>query len=274
MLWENLTAPQFKQAVEDTGLCILPVGVLEKHGNHLPLGTDMFTVREICIAAAEKEQAVVFPYYFMTQISEARHFHGTIAVSHHMMMDNLLAMCDEISRNGFKKILIANGHGGNNSFLPFFTQEMPKLGRDYCVYVCRGGNYTDEQTAQIKKAADATDLGSHAGVTETAMMMHLVPELVHPDQQDPTKSYPLGKLDSLKAYNITTGFDWYADYPDHFAGDYTGATPELGKMIFGMAVENMVGTIKAIKSDDMSPQLVREYAGYGNDPHTTPKFYE
>ena len=274
MLWENLTAPKFKQAMEDTGLCILPVGVLEKHGNHLPLGTDMFAVREICIAAAEKEPAVVFPYYFMTQISEARHFHGTIAVSHRMMMDNLLAMCDEISRNGFKKILIANGHGGNNSFLPFFLQEMPKLGRDYCVYVCPGWNYTEEEMNQLKKDINIADMGSHAGVSETAMMMHLVPELVKLNQQDPTKSYPLGRLDSVKMRKLKTGFDWYADYPDHFAGDYTGATPELGKMIFDMAVENMIDSIKNIKSDDALSQLVKEYAGYGNNPCTTPKFYE
>jgi len=273
MLWENLTAPQFKQAVKDTGLCILPVGVLEKHGNHLPLGTDMFAVREISIAAAKIEPAVVFPYYFMTQITEARHYHGTIAVSHRMMMDNLLAMCDEIRRNGFKKILITNGHGGNNCFLPFFLQELPRLNRDYCVYVRAGGSITEEQTEQVKKAANITDLGAHAGVSETAMMMHLVPELVHTDQQDPKKSYPLGKVDSLKKHGIKTGFDWYADYPAHFAGDYTGSTPEIGKMIFDMAVKNMADAIKAIKNDDASPQIVKEYAGYGNDPATTPEFY-
>ena len=274
MLWENLTAPMFKQAVKDTGLCILPVGVLEKHGNHLPLGTDMFSVREICKAAAEIEPAVVFPYYFMTQITEARHYHGTIAVSHRMMMDTLLAMCDEIRRNGFKKILIANGHGGNNCFLPFFMQEMPKLGRDYCVYMCGGGNFSDEQYEQIKKAANVTDTGAHAGVSETAMMMHLVPELVRLDQQDPEQGYALGKLDGLKACRVKTGFDWYADYPAHYAGDYRGATPELGKMIFDMAVENMTNAIRAIKSDDVSPQLAKEFAGYGNDPNTTPEFYE
>ena len=273
MLWENLTAPMFKQAVQDTGLCLLPIGVLEKHGNHLPLGTDMFAAREICISAAKKESAVVFPYYFMGQISEARHYPGTVAVSHRMMMDNLLAMCDEISRNGFKKILIVNSHGGNNSFLPFFTQEMPRLARDYCVYVCFAGRLSPKQNQKIKDAANVTDLGEHAGIKETSMMLHLRPELVHLDRQDPKEGEALNRLDKLQPHSVTTGFDWYANYPEHFAGDHTGSNAELGKMAFDMAVGNLVDTIKAVKEDDVSPLLVKEYAGYGNDPYTTPKFY-
>jgi len=273
MLWENLTAPQLKQAVKDTNICVLPIGVIEKHGNHLPLGTDMFTVRAVCEAAAEKESAVVFPYYFLGQISEARHFSGTVAASHRLMMDSLLEMCDEISRNGFKKILVMSGHGGNSHFLPFFAQEMPRLARDYSVYTGFVANQSPEQAKKIVEAAKTDKLGYHAGVAETSMIMHLRPDLVHMDQQDPKEGAALGRLEDISKNHMFTGFSWYANFPEHIAGDHTAATPELGKLIFDLTVENTANAIKAIKADDMSPQFVKEYAQYGNNPTTTPKFY-
>jgi len=271
MLWENLTVLQFKQAVQDTGVCIIPLGVLEKHGNHLPLGTDMFTARAVCQAAAEKESAVVFPYYFMGQISEARHYPGTVAVSHKSMMENLLEMCDEIARNGFKKILVMSGHGGNNSFLPFFTQQFTSIDRDYCVYTGFIGNYSHQQRKQIQEKAQKEDLGQHAGILETSMIMHLQPNLVQMQDQDPAQGASQKRLDNITSRNLTTGFNWYANYPAHFAGDPTGASAEIGNMVFDMAVSNVAAQIKAIKEDDVSPQLSKEFIEYGRDPFTTPQ---
>src|SRR5882724_13162547 len=60
--WEELTADDFHHAIElSRGTCILPIGILEKHGPHLPLGTDLLNVRYASLHAAEKEFAVVFP---------------------------------------------------------------------------------------------------------------------------------------------------------------------------------------------------------------------
>ena len=60
MKWEELTAPDFKIAVKECGIFILPMGVIERHGNHLPLGTDMINVINTCNLAAEMESAIVF----------------------------------------------------------------------------------------------------------------------------------------------------------------------------------------------------------------------
>ena len=66
---EELSSPQFADAVgKSGGVCVIPMGVIEKHGTHLPLGTDMFEARESVTQAAEKEYAVVFPPYFAGQI--------------------------------------------------------------------------------------------------------------------------------------------------------------------------------------------------------------
>src|SRR5712664_3106453 len=60
--WEELTAADFRQAIQQSkGTCLLPFGILEKHGPHLPLGTDLLNVRYASLHAAEQEYAVVFP---------------------------------------------------------------------------------------------------------------------------------------------------------------------------------------------------------------------
>src|SRR3954453_3379925 len=88
--WEELTAPDFRSAVQQSqGTCLLPFGILEKHGPHLPLGTDLLNVRYATLDAAEQEQAVVFPEYFVGQIFEAKHEPGTIAYSRDLQLKML-----------------------------------------------------------------------------------------------------------------------------------------------------------------------------------------
>jgi len=118
--WEELTAPNFIKAVElSGGTCIIPLGVIEKHGPHLPLGTDLIDVRAVVLRAAQTEYSIIFPEYYFSQIFEAKHQPGTIAYGERLIWDMLQNTCDEISRNGIKKIILVSGHGGNNSFLPF-----------------------------------------------------------------------------------------------------------------------------------------------------------
>ena len=80
--WEELTAADFRAAISQAqGTCLLPFGILEKHGPQLPLGTDLLNVRYAALHAAETDYAVVFPEYYFGQIFEARHEPGTIAYS-------------------------------------------------------------------------------------------------------------------------------------------------------------------------------------------------
>ena len=59
MLWENLREEEFKEAIEKSkGVCIIPIGSLEKHGQHLPVGMDSIAAAKWCELAAEKEYAV------------------------------------------------------------------------------------------------------------------------------------------------------------------------------------------------------------------------
>src|SRR4051812_673949 len=134
--WDELTASDWKAALDKSArTCILPIGILEKHGPHSPLGTDLIHVREWASRATQQEYAVVFPDYFYGQINEARHQPGTFALPARVTFDLLEATCDEIARNGFTKIVILNGHGGNPEFLQFFMQSFLNKRHAYAIYL-------------------------------------------------------------------------------------------------------------------------------------------
>src|SRR5215468_3604089 len=137
--WEELTADDFRHAIQQSkGTCILPFGILEKHGPHLPLGTDLLNVRYASLHAAEQEYAIVFPEYYFGQIFEAKHEPGTVAYSQELQLKLLQETADEMARNGCKKIFIVNGHGGNESLIPYFAQSQLEKPHDYVIYAIIG----------------------------------------------------------------------------------------------------------------------------------------
>src|SRR4030088_40669 len=134
--WEELPAGDFVAAIQQgKGTCLLPFGILEKHGPQLPLGTDLLNVRHASLHAAEREYAVGFPEYYFGQIFEAKHEAGTIAYSRELQLRLLQETTDEMARNGCKKIMIVNGHGGNESLLPYFAQSQLDKPQHYLVYL-------------------------------------------------------------------------------------------------------------------------------------------
>ena len=92
--------------------CVLPFGILGKHGPSGPIGTDLIDVRFITTKAVQKEYALVFPEYYVGQIFEAKHQPGTIAYSTQLQFQMLQETVSEMGRNGCRKILIASGHAG------------------------------------------------------------------------------------------------------------------------------------------------------------------
>src|ERR671924_858753 len=210
--WEELTAEDFRAAIQQSkGTCLLPFGILEKHGPHLPLGTDLLNVRYAALHAAEQEFAVVFPEYYFGQIFEAKHEPGTVAYSTHLQLDLLQETTDEMARNGCKKVLIVNGHGGNESLLPFFAQTQMEKPHDYVVYVL--GSVETPPGGPAKK----TKIDMHAGESETSKMLISRPDLVHLDRAASESGADLARLKLPE--NVYTGIWWYARFPNHYSGE-------------------------------------------------------
>jgi creatinine amidohydrolase len=250
--WEELTASDFVQALaKSRNTCLLPFGIIEKHGPQLPLGTDLINVRWIAEHAADQEYSVIFPAYYFGQIFEARHEPGTMAYSAKLQLELLQETTDEMARNGCRKILIVNGHGGNNSLLPYFAQIQLAARHDYVVYIYRQGAYPQGRPAMKTK----TD--GHAGESETSHTMVSRPDLVHLERAGSENGADRNRLD-LPA-SVYTGIWWYAKFPDHYAGDGSAATKELGEFDMKATAADVANAIRAIKSDQVSPRLQDEF---------------
>ena len=250
--WEELTAGDFREAIAKAqGTCVLPFGILEKHGPHLPLGTDLLNVRYIVEHAAQQEYVVIFPQYFAGQIFEARHEPGTIAYSAEMQLHLLQETTDEMARNGCKKVVIVNGHGGNEHLLPYFAQAQLERPHDYVVYVQWGHEATK------KVGAEKTGPDWHAGESETSNTLVTHPNLVHQDRAG-NESGADQKRVKLPD-NVYTGIWWYARFPNHYSGDGTTATKEEGEADIRNWIDAVVGAIKGVKADDESLKLQKEF---------------
>ena len=250
--WEELTAADFREGIHRSqGTCLLPFGILEKHGPHLPLGTDLLDVRYAALHAAEEEYAVVFPEYYFGQIAEAKHEPGTMAYSRGLQMALLQETTDEMARNGCKKVLIVNGHGGNSSLLPYFAQTQLDKPHDYVVYVF------DERTPEHGGPAKKTTIDMHAGESETSKMMISHPELVHLDRTT-SESGADQKRQKLPE-DVYTGIWWYTRFPFHYSGDGSAATKELGEYQMKWWIDSVVRAIRAVKADDVSLKMQNEF---------------
>ncbi len=261
--WEELTAADFRDAIQQSkGTCLLPFGILEKHGPHLPLGTDLLNVRYVSLHAAAQEYAVVFPEYYFGQILEAKHEPGTVAYSLELQLKLLQETTDEMARNGCKKIVIVNGHGGNSHLLPYFAQAQLDHPHDYVVYVLDG-----ERSLPGGPPKKSTGIDYHAGENETSNTMVSRPDLVHVDR-GARESGADQKRVALPD-NVYTGIWWYARFPNHYSGDGSVATKELGEWNMNNWIMVTVEIIRAVKADDQSLKLQNEFYEKSKHPLDT-----
>lgn len=253
MKWENMTADEFINTAKKDQVCVIPMGVIEKHGSHLPLGTDMIIGTTIAEMASEIEPFIIFPYYYFGQINEARHVPGTIAISPKLQMELLDEVVSEISRNGIKKIVLLESHGGNINFLNYFLQAQLVERRDYVVY--KIGVFDIIKKCNEKYPSFTED--DHAAKTETELVRAYHNELVHMNCINPRGKINLHRLDQLE--EIMTPVSWYCDHPTHQAGDPSEATIKVGREKYKIAAEYVAKLIKKIKNDSATPMIMKEY---------------
>ena len=261
--WESLTSGDFVKAMAQAqGTCLLPFGILEKHGQQLPLGTDLINVRYTSINAAHKEFAVVFPEYYFGQIFEARHEPGTVAYGASLQLELLQATTDEMARNGCRKVIIVNGHGGNEHLLPFFAQSQLATAHDYVVYIFGLPNLDRAGRPALKSPHDM-----HAGEAETSHTMVSAPDTVHLDRANAESGADQQRLNLPDS--LYTGIWWYARFPNHYAGDASHANKQLGEFDMETWTDELVTAIRAVKADTESLKLQNEFFEKASHPLDT-----
>ncbi len=260
----ELTAPDFVKAVEHSGAtAIIPAGILEKHGPHLPLSTDLILAREISSRAAQLEYTIVYPEFYFGQIFEAKHQPGTIAYSPELVWKMLEETCEELSRNGIKKIIIVNGHGGNNNLFAYFCQTQLAQRKDFSVVFFQPDDSEVDLTIEEMRT---TDYGGHADEVETSMVYAIRPDLVHHERASSQSGRDQARLKLPYAY---TGIWWYASFPNHYAGDGSSPQKEIGELNLNSRAKQLSELIKALKEDNSVHELQNIFYKEAENPLDT-----
>jgi len=271
VLWENLKCQEFPTAVEKSkGVCVIPIGAMEKHGLHLPVGMDTIAVEKVAHLAAEVEPVVVFPAFGFGQLNNLQHMDGSICLSTKLILDYLSELCREIARSGFKKILFLNGHGGNPPLLHTFSSMCREEKRDYVVaavesYHTNVASLRDairtrpekfpylsaEDIYTVESYFDTPKEEGHADMEETLMLLGVRPEVVDISLMNQECGLSTHRMDHLSELGIYASQIWFANHPNHHEATYhPGANERLGKALLHIRVEAVAHIFKVFKEDE------------------------
>lgn len=259
MKWIDLVPSEFARLAKEEKICVVPMGSLERHGEHIPFGCDLVVAETIADLASKLEPCVVFPGYFLGQVHEAACFTGTVNLPPAMAIEVLAKVLDGIAANGFEKIVILNGHGGNSHFLEYFAMSQLDAERDYVLYIINGeSTMLEDEKVKMQSLWETSILG-HACELETSIYMACRPGLVRLDLITDPVSKPLGRFEHLRSQDIHNALWWYADFPQNVVGMPGAATEEKGRQALEIMVKATARALRVIKDDETAPRLQREF---------------
>lgn len=268
--------PALREAAKET--CVIPMGCVEKHGLHLPLGTDIITASHRAWMASQLETVCVFPDFTFGDIptNAPNRPDGTIMMPIELETMMLEHFCEQIARNGFKKIVIYNGHGGNRAILSNFQRKMSGIPHNYVLTILHtkahaphimGKKLLEEGSGSIPELTKEDEeliikyhqmnmkLG-HACFSETSRMMGIAPECVHLDRLGIEDGHSLGKTKKFSDVGLEV-CGWSMDYPNWFDGDDPyGCNERIGKATLRMEAEWIARALKVLKEDE---ELIRSH---------------
>ncbi|WP_164821482.1 creatininase family protein [Paenibacillus koleovorans] len=204
-------------------IAVLPVGAVEQHGSHLPVGTDCFIAAEFAERLALHLDAYLLPTLAITCSIEHRKALGTVYLRADTLALVIRDIADSLCESGFKQLLIVNGHGGNYILKPAIRE----FNRDYedrqaeMEVVLLAGAIVGANAGGPNQHPASSDV--HAGEKETSLMLHLHPELVR-------ESVPGGSVLPEVDQSMLDYLDMTETCADGYWGYPESASPEKGRL--------------------------------------------
>ncbi len=259
--YDELTWPEMRAAIARQPAVLLPFGTVEDHGPHLPINTDNVIVEAICteVARRMKGEAMVMPTVAYGLDEHHMDFPGTVTVDMQTLLKYVSDVGISVARHGLTHILIVNGHGSNAAVADLAARRVVLETGVICGAMSPNAAI-DPTLAELTLSqlrCSAPGGVAHAGEYETAMMLHLRPELVQMDRAVREE----GQL-KIEYFNwdhpepsILAWQDWWSRMSESgVCGDPTVATAEFGRALFETTVENMVRFVRAFRTIPVRPR--------------------
>lgn len=236
MMFEYENSIDIKEKIQQAPTAILPIGAVEAHGPHLPLGTDNFLAVAMAKKLSSEINSFILPTLPYGQVWSLRNFPGSITVSNQSMINMIVDIGVSLWQQGFTTFIMMNGHLGNQNALKdaarILYEKVPDLKTYYFFYP--GMNiYADE----VRENQSAHAVYFHACEIETSYMLYLAPEHVQMDRA-------ITDIPNIPIDADVTPTPWETFTKSAVLGDATSATQEKGEYILTRVVQNMVKILR------------------------------
>jgi len=175
-LLPEMSHPEIQEYLKTSDMLLVPLGSTEQHGTHLPLGTDSYEALTLATEISRRTGIVVAPLVWVGYSEYHNGYPGTVSVSTDTLAQFLFECCEGLVRQGFRRILFFNYHGGNSVAQALVIQRINHRTPAVAVAIGVGGS--------LKVEADEEFFDWHAGVSETSIMLHVRPDLVRMDRAE------------------------------------------------------------------------------------------
>lgn len=259
--YDELTWPEMREAIASQPAVVLPFGTIEDHGPHLPLNTDNVIVEAICLEAAQRAEGEMLLMPLLSYGLNEHHmdFPGTISIDMQTLLSYVADVATSVARHGFSHLLIVNGHGSNAPVADLAARKVVLETGIVCGAMSPNAAIDPTLAEPTLSAMRRSEPGgiAHAGEYETAMMLHLRPNLVQMNRA----VRELGQI-KLKYFNwdhpepsSLAWQDWWSRMSKSgVCGDPTVASAEFGRALFETTVENMVQFVRDFRTIPVRPR--------------------
>jgi len=259
--YDELTWPEMRQVIAQQPVVLLPFGTIEDHGPHLPINTDNVIVEAICLEAARRAAGDVLVMPLVAYGLDEHHmdFPGTVSVDIQTLLAYVADVASSAARHGFTHVLIVNGHGSNEPIADLAARRVVLETGAICGAMSPNAaidpTLAEPVFSEMRQSAPGGV--AHAGEYETALMLHLRPDLVQMDRA----VRELGQL-KLDYFNwdhpepsVLSWQDWWSRMSESgVCGDPTVATAEFGQALFERTVENFVRFVREFRTIPVRPR--------------------
>lgn len=268
-LFGEMTWPEIKEVIKEGRVAVVPVAMIEEHGHHLPVDTDLILADEISRRTGAKipDEMVVVPAINHGYAPHQMDFPGVISISSETFINYVGDVCDSLAYQGFKKILLFNGHGSNDSLLKVVARRTNvKYPEVQCVSI---SHWDLEQVViianQVRESENPGGI-NHACELETSMYLAINEELVQMDKavrdMDKYKSSKYFWLDLVgqgEGRPVVMMPWWSTISETGTLGNPTVATRKKGEQLLDAAVEGLKEFIEIFRNRNQNEPRVNHH---------------
>ncbi|ESP88278.1 creatininase family protein [Candidatus Halobonum tyrrellensis] len=249
-LLHELTTTEVGDLFDDCEVAVLPTGAVEQHGPALPLGTDLLAAEAVA-RGVDRDDAVLLPTVPVGVSAHHRQFDGTLWAEPETFEAYVGEIVASVAAHGVRKVVVANGHGGNRDALSRMARRL----RDDGVAFAPQWTWWSSLDGLDEELFDRSGIG-HGDAMETSMVRHVAADLVREAALDDAEA---GAADSWgeSVHGASVGFDTAEFSASGVTGAPTEASAEAGRRLYERATDELdalVGWLSERPFDALTPE--------------------